>query len=145
MKNGTKTLVKDPLYSLQRDLATVNIEPEAYLKEFGPKFGSREAECEAVVSEKMEPQPWVTEVFTTKEAARKEAAKQGPPTMRSYSLEFGDDLRSPKKRHEVLQDIKTKQPKLLLMAFPCGPWSNLTYSQKDQAKSKSGRIETGPF
>ena len=122
MKKGTKTLVKDQLHSLQRDLETVSIMPEVYLTEFGPSFDSWEAECEAVVSEETHAcQPWITEVFTTKEAVRKEAARQGLPTMRSYSLEFGDDLRSPKKRKEVLQDIKTKKPKLVLMAFPCSP------------------------
>eukprot|EP00959_Pyramimonas_sp_CCMP1952_P038827 812766-Pyramimonas_sp.AAC.1 len=25
-----------------------------------------------------------------------------------------------------MQDIETKKPKLVLMAFPCSPWSNLT-------------------
>eukprot|EP00959_Pyramimonas_sp_CCMP1952_P282824 5912112-Pyramimonas_sp.AAC.1 len=63
-----------------------------------------------------------------------EAARKGPPTMRSYSLEFGDDLRSPKNRREVMQDIKTKKPELVPMAFPRSPWSKPTYFQKDQAK-----------
>eukprot|EP00959_Pyramimonas_sp_CCMP1952_P183542 3837653-Pyramimonas_sp.AAC.1 len=112
MKNGTRTLVKDQLRPLQRDLAAVDIKPKAYLTEFGPSFDSWEAECEAVISEKTKTQPWITEVFTTKEAVRKEAARQGLPTVRSYSLEFGDDSRSPKKRREVLQDIKTKKPKM---------------------------------
>ena len=90
-------------------------------------------------------QPWITEVFTTKEAVRKEAARQGLPTTRSYSLEFGDDLRLPKKRKEVLQDIRAKKPKLVLMAFPCGPWSNLTYFQKDQAKVQARQERDRPF
>eukprot|EP00959_Pyramimonas_sp_CCMP1952_P165494 3459562-Pyramimonas_sp.AAC.1 len=54
--------------------------------------------------------------------------------MRSYSLEFGDNMWSPKKRREVMQDIMTKKPKLVLMVFPRSPWSNPTYFLEGQAK-----------
>ena len=37
--------------------------------------------------------------------------------LKSYSPERGDDLRSPKKRKEVLQDIKSRKPKLVLMVL----------------------------
>ena len=45
MKKGTKTLVKDQLHSLKRDLEAVSIKPEVYLTEFGPSFDSWEAKC----------------------------------------------------------------------------------------------------
>ena len=54
MKNGTKNIVRDQLRSLRRDLEVVNVKPEVYLTEFGPNFGSWEAECEVVVSEMSE-------------------------------------------------------------------------------------------
>ena len=103
MKKGTKILAKDQLQSLKRDLQSLNIEPQAYLTEFGPHFGTWEAECEAVVSETNDRQPWISEIVTTKEAVRKEAVRQGLPTMKSYSLEDGDDFQSLKKQKELLQ------------------------------------------
>ena len=121
MKKGTKILVKDQLQSLKRDLQTINVEPKAYLTEFGPYFGTWEAECEAVVSEKNDSQPWISEIFTTKEAVRQEAVRQGLPTMKSYSLEFGDDFRLLKRQKAVIQDLITKKPKLVVMAFPAVP------------------------
>eukprot|EP00959_Pyramimonas_sp_CCMP1952_P295441 6179296-Pyramimonas_sp.AAC.1 len=78
--------MKDKLHSFQRDLDKVKIEYETCLTEFGSRFDSRGAECEAAMSEATNCQPRITEVFTKKEAARKEAAREGLPTMRSYSL-----------------------------------------------------------
>eukprot|EP00959_Pyramimonas_sp_CCMP1952_P399083 8362540-Pyramimonas_sp.AAC.1 len=34
---------------------------------------------------------------------------------------------------------------MVLMAFPCGPRSNLTYFQKDQAKARERRYRDRPF
>ena len=62
VKNGTKNTVRDQLRSLRRDVDAVNVKPEAYPAEFGPHYGSWEAECEAVVGETSGCQPWVTEV-----------------------------------------------------------------------------------
>ena len=45
----------------------------------------------------------------------------------------------------MLQDIKTKKPKLVVMAFPCSPWSNLTYFQKDQARVRERQLRDRPF
>eukprot|EP00959_Pyramimonas_sp_CCMP1952_P339283 7106138-Pyramimonas_sp.AAC.1 len=34
---------------------------------------------------------------------------------------------------------------MVFMAFPCGPWSNLTYFQKDQAKFRERQDRDRPF
>ena len=79
-------------------------------------------------------------MFTKTEAARKEALRQGLHAMRSYSLESGDDLRSPKRRQEVSRGLEVKKPKMAVIACPCCPWSILTYFQRDQEKVRARQL-----
>eukprot|EP00959_Pyramimonas_sp_CCMP1952_P227332 4752874-Pyramimonas_sp.AAC.1 len=65
--------------------------------------------------------------------------------MRSIALGFGDDLRNPKRRKEVLQELEVKQPKVVMMPFPCSPWSNLTYFKKDPLKVRERQFHDRPF
>ena len=53
----------------------------------------------------------------------------GPP----ISIEVGFDLRSAAGRDRARQGVARFGPDLLIMAFPCSPWSSLQNLQRDQA------------
>ena len=48
--------------------------------------------------------------------------------------------RSPKRWEEVLQDLEEKKPKVVVMAFPCSPWSNRTYFQRNQERVRERQL-----
>ncbi|HIG16142.1 MAG TPA: hypothetical protein EYQ31_01950, partial [Candidatus Handelsmanbacteria bacterium] len=159
MKKGDKTSIMDQINSWQNNHKTLGITEENYLsmKETANTSTWFEKECEeafelpdAVDSMVTEfeidgDDSWVCEVFTDTERVKQEAEKQELPSMDSYSLKFGQDLRKKEWRSWVMQQVKEKRPKLLVIAFPCNPWSVLTHIQKDRTKVAQRRQNDRAF
>ena len=68
----------------------------------------------------------VNEYFTETEAVVKEAERRGHAVGRARSIEFGDDFLRPEARAAALQALEDEPTYLLVIAFPCGPWSTIT-------------------
>ena len=59
-------------------------------------------------------------------AVSREARKQNIAIGKPYDLLLGDDLLDSKDQRKVLEDIRTEQPFLVIIAFPCTAWSSLS-------------------
>ena len=72
------------------------------------------------------PNPLVSEIYTHSQNVMKEAQRRGHGVGTAMSLETGWDFRKYMHRKMAYEMIKKEQPFLLVLAFPCGPWSPLT-------------------
>ena len=54
------------------------------------------------------------------------ASSLGISTGKPCDLILGDDLLNPAKQREVLEQLEKEDPYMLVIAFPCGPWSSLS-------------------
>jgi hypothetical protein len=69
--------------------------------------------------------PLLTEVFTTVQQVIKQAQPRGHLTGTPMSLETGWNFLNVLDRKAALRQIDKEKPFLVVLAFPCGPWSAL--------------------
>ncbi len=69
--------------------------------------------------------------------------------MQPRDIMYGDDFYDPDLRHQVLEEIQSQRPRLAVIEFPCGLWSNLTKlsyrSQERRRLLKKLRDQQRPF
>ncbi len=63
----------------------------------------------------------------------------------AISLETSFDLRAPEGQTAAWKTLKKELPDLVVMAFPCSPWSALQNMQKDEEAGKEKQIQDLPF
>ncbi|CAK9110913.1 unnamed protein product [Durusdinium trenchii] len=71
------------------------------------------------------PSPFVTEIYTDTEPVAKAARRQGLLAGDSLTLSSGWDFRLEHHRKKGILKVKETKPYLVILAFPCGPWSQL--------------------
>ena len=71
------------------------------------------------------PDPFVTEVFTDTEPIAAAARRVGLNAGDSLTLKTGWDFMQPSRREAALSLIAETKPEVVILAFPCGPWSPL--------------------
>ena len=71
------------------------------------------------------PDPFVTEVFTDTEPIAAAARRMGLNAGHSLTLKTGWDFMEPNRRKAALNLIDFLKPEVVILAFPCGPWSPL--------------------
>ena len=74
----------------------------------------------------------VMEMWTWKQEILKQSASEGWLPGKAISIETGFDLRSQTGQQEAREEVAKFQPDLLVMAFPCSPWSQLQNLQRDK-------------
>ena len=93
-----------------------------------------EAECqqtmaagqnEVLVSSIEFPSVIVSEIYANSQNVMKEARRRGHGVGSALSLETGWDFLNASHRKAAMDLVKKEQPYLLVLAFPCGPWSAL--------------------
>ena len=71
------------------------------------------------------PAPSFAEVFTDTEPVLQQAQLRGHRTLEPFTLKTGWDFRLAQHRTLALESIKRSKPYMVIIAFPCGPWSPL--------------------
>ena len=71
------------------------------------------------------PNPFLAEIFTDTEQVAKATIRKGLIAGDSLSLMTGWDFLDPKHRDAARSLVKRIRPYVLVLAFPCGPWSLL--------------------
>ena len=72
----------------------------------------------------------VQELYTIAELVKLATGKRGHRTGDSLSIETGWDFFSPERRATPLQKIKEEKPYMVILAFPCAPWSGAQASSE---------------
>ena len=104
--------------SVLRDAAPLGVQ--------GGLSAVRKAIPEAMVAHALRHQrPLVKEIFTTTSAAARTAEERGHAVGKSLSLELGQDFFRPDNRAAALAEIEKEKPLMVILAFPCSPWSAL--------------------
>ena len=73
------------------------------------------------------PSPFVTEVYTDTEPVAQEARRRGLRAGASMTLATQWDFQLEDHRRAAKLVLKQQKPYLLVLAFPCGPWSMLMF------------------
>ena len=73
------------------------------------------------------PDPFVMEVYTDVEPIAREARRRGLRAAKSMTLHTGWDFRNKSSRVQALKWIRENKPYVVILAFPCGPWSALMH------------------
>ena len=71
------------------------------------------------------PDPFITEVYTDTEPVAREARRRGLRTGQSLTLSTSWDFTNEEHRRSAKLLIEQTAPYVLVLAFPCGPWSLL--------------------
>ena len=69
--------------------------------------------------------PLLTEVFTKVQRVIRQVRKRGHSTGTPMSLETGWNFLLESDRKAAMKQIAEEAPYLLVLSFPCGPWSAL--------------------
>ena len=85
----------------------------------------RQHENQVFAMEVSLPDPFVTEVFTDTELIAAAARRFGLNAGDSLTLKTGWDFLQPSRREAALSVIAATKPEVVILAFPCGPWSPL--------------------
>ena len=80
---------------------------------------------EALAVELQLPNPFVQEVFSDTDPVARAAQRRGLIPGETLTLNTGFDFRLESHRKKALDLIKKKKPYVVVLAFPCGPWSPL--------------------
>ena len=80
---------------------------------------------ESFVTEIRFPDPFVTEIFTDTEPVASATRRRGLNAGQSLTLSSGWDFLLPERRLQAKQLVRKQRPYVLVLAFPCGPWSPL--------------------
>lgn len=80
---------------------------------------------ETLAMELQLPNPFVQEIFSDTEPIARAAQRHGLVPGATLTLSTGFDFRLPSAREQALRMIKQKKPYVVILAFPCGPWSPL--------------------
>ena len=92
---------------------------------------------ESETTEEIERKPLVLEIWTwTGNLTKAAEADDQWDALPSVLIESGDDLRTEEARARVRSTIEIHKPGLVLMAFPCAPWSQLQRMQKPKVKER---------
>ena len=90
------------------------------------------------------PGPSFAEVFSDTEPVLQQAQLRGHRTLEPFSLKSGWDFRLAKHRSLALESIRRSKPYMVVIAFPCGPWSPLQQLNAErsllQHKRKEARV-----
>lgn len=82
---------------------------------------------EAFSLEMQFPSPLVTEIYTDTEPVACAARRKGLVAGDSLTLSSGWDFRLSEHRHRAKKLVRQTKPYVLVLAFPCGPWSPLLH------------------
>ena len=82
---------------------------------------------EALAIELQFPSPFVQEIYSDTEPIARAAQRRGLVAGETLTLGRGFDFRLASHRAAALQLIRRKRPYVIVLAFPCGPWSPLQY------------------
>ena len=89
--------------------------------------------------------PVVMEMWTWKQEVLRQAVKEGWAAGPAVSIETGFDLRSADGQKRAKEEVIKHKPDLLVMAFPCSPWSMLQNLAKDSKTVEEKRKADEPF
>jgi len=82
---------------------------------------------EALAMELQFPSPFVQEIYSDTEPIARAAERRGLVAGETLALGRGFDFRLASHRAAALKLIRRKRPYVIVLAFPCGPWSPLQY------------------
>ena len=88
-------------------------------------------------------QPLVTEVYTTAQNITKEAQRRGHKVGAALSLETGWNFLLQEHRDLARKRVVKEKPFLLVLAFPCGPFSPLQHLNARGRRTWPQRLEDG--
>ncbi|CAJ1448249.1 unnamed protein product, partial [Effrenium voratum] len=77
------------------------------------------------VWEAVRQKPLISEIFTDTEPVVRAAQRRGHATGTTMTLGSGYDFHKHADRQRCLETIRKEKPFMLVIAFPCGPWSPL--------------------
>jgi len=127
IKKGVRMMITQAWEKHRRDQKAVSIGTREVMEVLTSTWERemRDAMHETFSVQLTFPNPFLAEVFTDTEQVAKATTRKGLIAGESLSLMTGWDFQIPSHRDAARLMIKRLRPYVLVLAFPCGPWSQL--------------------
>ena len=127
VKPGIKQMISQAWERHRRDQLAVSANRHRIMEVFNMTWMGemRKHEQQVFTVDMALPDPFVTEVFTDTEPIAAAARRKGLNAGQSLTLNTGWDFMDPSRRRAALNMIAATKPEVVILAFPCGPWSPL--------------------
>lgn len=127
IKKGVRMMITQAWEKHRRDQKAVSIGTREVMEVLTSTWERemRDAMHETFSAQLTFPNPFLAEVFTDTEQVAKATTRKGLIAGESLSLMTGWDFQIPSHRDAARLMIKRLRPYVLVLAFPCGPWSQL--------------------
>ena len=89
--------------------------------------------------------PDILEIFGGHAEVSLTAARRGWWCMEPVDLQYGADLYDPQQREQILQEVKVKKPRLVLLEFPCKVWGSLSENNYHRGRRQGGQKSLRSF
>ena len=127
VKPAVRQMISQAWQQHRRDQLAISTNRQRVMEIFNMTWMNemRQHERQVFSMEVKLPDPFVTEVFTDTEPIAAAARRVGLNAGDSLTLKTGWDFMQPSRREAALSLIAETKPEVVILAFPCGPWSPL--------------------